>query len=197
MSGSKTELANEYPQLIGGQLRVQSGTNSQNSLSIPVTNPATEQTFAHAPKASEEDLDEAVFAARRAFGSWSALPYEKRKEYLLRFAAAIEEDAKEIAKILTMEQGKPFTNSLAEISSSVSRVRSNVELGPLVPDILHEDEKSRTEVHHVPLGVVAAITPWNFPVLIAVSKLSSALLTGNTVVVMQFSLASNATENRS
>jgi len=169
--------AEQFPQLINGELRPVS------SMVIPVINPATELPFACAPDATQSDLDDAIKAAKAAFPSWSQLSYHERVEYLERFADNFKAEAKDIAEVLTKEQGKPFSNALAEIHGAAGRVADLVSDGPLETEVLYEDDSSRTEIQRVPFGVVAAITPWNFPVLIAVSKLASALLTGNTVVV--------------
>ncbi|GAB5354952.1 hypothetical protein AAMO2058_000163900 [Amorphochlora amoebiformis] len=178
ISADLLKTAESYPQLIDGELKV-----SKAERCIPIINPATEEIFACAPDATEDELNEAVEAAKRVFPSWSALSHDERLAYLEKFAAEISKNSEEIARVLTMEQGKPLVMALGEVKSAGGRVGVIKSVGPLEPEILYEDEKSRTTVSRVPVGVVAAITPWNFPVLIAVSKLASALLVGNTVVL--------------
>eukprot|EP00467_Chlorarachnion_reptans_P002244 CAMPEP_0114517228 /NCGR_PEP_ID=MMETSP0109-20121206/17775_1 /TAXON_ID=29199 /ORGANISM="Chlorarachnion reptans, Strain CCCM449" /LENGTH=547 /DNA_ID=CAMNT_0001697721 /DNA_START=30 /DNA_END=1673 /DNA_ORIENTATION=+ len=177
VADSILKTAEEYPMLIDGKLRQGSAGTS------PVVNPATEQPFAHVPSAGMEDLNDAVVAAKRAFPLWSKLDYDEKVTYLEKFAEELKKDAETIATLLTKEQGKPYASALAEVKASVDRIATVSTLGPLQPEVLHEDEKTRTEVHRVPRGVAAAITPWNFPVLIAASKAASALLSGNTVVI--------------
>mmetsp|Transcript_35062 Transcript_35062/g.56815 ORF Transcript_35062/g.56815 Transcript_35062/m.56815 type:complete len:361 (+) Transcript_35062:1-1083(+) len=172
------QTADDFPMLIDGKLRTKGSAGVS-----PVINPATEEPFAYAPSASIDDLNDAVMAAKGAFSSWSTLDYESKVAYLERFALEVKKDAENIATILTKEQGKPYASALGEIKASADRIATVSALGPLEAEVLHEDEKTRTEVHRVPRGVVAAITPWNFPVLIAASKAASALLSGNTVVI--------------
>jgi acyl-CoA reductase-like NAD-dependent aldehyde dehydrogenase len=150
--------------------------------SFPVVNPATEQTIVNCPAASAAQIDAAVDAARHAFAAWKQTSIEQRRELLYRCAKVIHEHREELAKLLTSEQGKPLSNALEEIESTVEELQNIAKIS--VPNvILQDDAEGRVEVHHKPLGVVAAITPWNYPAYIALSNISMALLAGNTIVL--------------
>jgi acyl-CoA reductase-like NAD-dependent aldehyde dehydrogenase len=149
---------------------------------IEVINPATGQPFAMAPRADEAMLDRAVSAARKAFPAWSARPIEERAAMLESLAAALEARATEFAQLLTSEQGKPLDQAMFEIMASVMITRTFRDMR-LPPKVLRNEGDNTVVEHRRPLGVVAAITPWNFPVILLINKLAPALLAGNCMVV--------------
>lgn len=149
---------------------------------FPVIDPATGQPFADAPLASAADLDAAVAAARRAFPGWAATPIEDRAAAILAIADAIEAAKDELARLLSAEQGKPVPNAVGEIMGALAWARATAGLRPAV-DVLKDDDSVRVEVHRKPLGVVASISPWNFPVMIAIWHIIPGLVAGNTVVM--------------
>lgn len=147
-----------------------------------VVNPATEEVFAQAPDCSREQLDEAVGAAQTAFRTWKATPIAERKAILVRMAEAIEGIADELKHLLTREQGKPLADARGEIVRSALWFREFAKKD--LPVEVFQDETGRKyETRRVPLGVVGAITPWNFPLALGVWKIAPALLAGNTIVV--------------
>lgn len=150
--------------------------------SFAVIDPATGAPFADAPLASRADLDRAVDAARRAFPGWAATPIEERAQAILAIADALEAAKDELAKLLSNEQGKPIPNAGGEIMGSVGWARATAALRPPV-DVIKDDDSVRVEVRRKPLGVVGSISPWNFPVMIAIWHIIPALLSGNTVVM--------------
>lgn len=147
-----------------------------------VIDPATGKPFANAPLASRDDLDAAVAAARRAFPKWAATPIEDRARAILDIADALEAARDELASLLSREQGKPLANAAGEIMGSVGWARATAALRPPV-EVIKDDDSTRIEVHRKPLGVVGSISPWNFPVMIAIWHIIPALLSGNTVVM--------------
>ena len=148
-----------------------------------VFNPATGKVLAKAPSASAEQLDEAGAAAKAAFPSWSALGYDARQRYLEAYADALEAHRDELARLLVLEQGKPLaTGAEPEVDQSISWIRQ-IAARRIPVEIVEETDTHVVELHHVPLGVVGAITPWNFPVLLALWKVAPALITGNTMVM--------------
>ena len=149
---------------------------------FPVINPATAQPFAHCPKADEAMLDRAVLAAGRAFGGWSASPVEERAALLLRLADAMEIRLEDFAALLTREQGKPLAQAHMELLGSIGTLRAFSAMRTETR-LLREREGSHVVEHRRPLGVVAAITPWNFPLILLMNKLGPALVTGNTLVI--------------
>lgn len=149
---------------------------------IDVRNPATGEVFAQAPAAGADDLDRAVAAASHAFEQWSRTPVAERKALLVKAARIIDDHADELAALFTREQGRPLPGAAAEIKGAAMWLKAGTMLD--IPVEVTEDTVTRRiEVHHVPLGVVCAIVPWNFPVLLAIWKIGPALLAGNTIVV--------------
>lgn len=146
-----------------------------------VTNPATEQVVAACPRADARLLEQAVAAAKAAFPTWSARSIGERRRLLIELADALAARAGEFARLLTQEQGKPLVYATGEVDSAVGMLRTFASMD-LPVKVLKETERSRIIEHRTPLGVVAAITPWNFPVAILINKLAPALLAGNTVV---------------
>jgi acyl-CoA reductase-like NAD-dependent aldehyde dehydrogenase len=151
--------------------------------SFAVMNPATGAALAQAPAATGEQLDEAVAAAKTAFKSWSVLSYDERQTYLNAYADALEVHRDELARLLTLEQGKPLKSGAEpEVDQAISWIRQ-IAARRIPVEILEDTDSHTVELHHTPLGVVGAITPWNFPVLLALWKVAPALLTGNTMVI--------------
>lgn len=148
-----------------------------------VFNPATGQVFAKAPSGSPEQLEAAITAAKGAFKTWSVLSYEQRQSYLDAYADALQEHRDELARLLTLEQGKPLTTMAEpEVDQAISWIRQ-IAARRIPVEIVEENDNHIVELHHTPLGVVGAITPWNFPVLLALWKVAPALITGNTMVI--------------
>lgn len=151
--------------------------------SFDVINPATGKVFAKAPAASAEQLEEAIAAAKTAFKSWSAISYDERQVYLNRYADALQQHRDELVHLLTLEQGKPLNTMAApEVDQAISYIRQ-IAVRRIPVEIVEENDVHVVELHHVPLGVVGGITPWNFPVLLALWKVAPALITGNTFVL--------------
>jgi acyl-CoA reductase-like NAD-dependent aldehyde dehydrogenase len=149
---------------------------------FPVLDPATEEVIAQAPKCSRGQLDEAFAAAARAFPAWSA-DGQRRRELLMRAAQDLDAFASEIIPVLTAEQGKPLGDSSFEAALPGRWFRHYAGLGVPEDEVLQEDEIVVSILQRRPVGVIAAITPWNFPLYQAVEKLAPALMAGNTVVL--------------
>jgi acyl-CoA reductase-like NAD-dependent aldehyde dehydrogenase len=164
-----------YSMLIDGKLVDGDG-------SMEVINPATGVLLAMCPRASEAQLDAAVAAAKRAQTAWANLPIEDRQAALVRLADALEAQLDEFARLLTSEQGKPLAEAIAEVTYTAAFIRHFATQNPKV-EIVENGPDRRVEIHRAPLGVVGAIVPWNFPLLLIAFKLPPALLTGNTIVV--------------
>ena len=148
-----------------------------------VINPADGSVAGLAPLAGPDQLDRAIDAATRAFRTWKKTTEKKRRQACLAVADRIEEHAEELAHLLTLEQGKPLNGlgSRWEIGGAVAWTRYTAGLS-LPTKVLQDDNEGRVELHRKPIGVVGSITPWNFPVLIAIWHIIPALVTGNTVV---------------
>lgn len=165
----------DYRLLIDGAL-------VEGDLTMEVINPANEQVLAECPRASQAQLDRAVAAARAAFPSWSATPIAERKAVVAAIADVIEANAKELAQLLTQEQGKPLADATGEIYGTAAFFRYFTTLD-LPVQVLDDSEGRRVEAHRKPLGVVGAIVPWNFPMILMAFKLPPALIAGNTLVL--------------
>ncbi len=146
-----------------------------------VVDPAAGEVFARAPECSREQLDEAMDAATRAGRAWRA-DEGGRVAGLHAMADALDKGAEELAGLLTAEQGKPLGAARIEISETTRWLRAAATLELPVETIL-DDGSARAVLRRRPIGVVAAITPWNYPLLLAGWKLGPALRAGNTVVL--------------
>ncbi|MEJ7925722.1 aldehyde dehydrogenase family protein [Sphingobium sp. AN641] len=149
--------------------------------SFDVINPATAEVFARCPKADEALLERAVAAAKGALPAWSARSMDDRAALILALADALEERSGEFASLLTREQGKPLDQAGYEIMGSIYTLRAFAQMR-IAPRTLRNDNGNSVIEHRTPLGVIAAITPWNFPVILLMNKLAPALLTGNTMI---------------
>eukprot|EP01037_Dinobryon_pediforme_P010161 gene10161-10230_t len=149
---------------------------------LDVVDPATGAVFATCACASEAQFEQAVAAAAAAFPAWAATPVEHRSVIMVRIAEAIEANLDTLARLLTSEQGKPLDDARAEVGGAAWFMRNYAD-ARLPVEVREDSETRRVELHRVPLGVVAAIVPWNFPFLIGTNKLGAALITGNTVVL--------------
>jgi acyl-CoA reductase-like NAD-dependent aldehyde dehydrogenase len=165
----------DFAMLIGGAME-------RGSANFAVVNPATEEEFAHAPDASEADLDRAVAAARAAFPVWSTTPIDERRVALRAMAKALVDHQDALMRLLTQEQGKPHADALGEVLGAAHWLEGAASLD--IPVTVNEDSEVRySETRRVPIGVVGAIAPWNYPLLLAMFKVGPALLTGNTLVL--------------
>lgn len=157
------------------------GQQQGSADSFGVLNPATEQVFAHAPAATPAQLEAAVAAAKRAFRTWRT-DEQARRQALRTAADRVQAHAKEIGRTLTLEQGKPLALATGEVLGASVQLRNVADM-PLPHEVTRDNDKGRIEICYRPHGVVAGITPWNFPILIAMTKIAPALLAGNTVVL--------------
>jgi acyl-CoA reductase-like NAD-dependent aldehyde dehydrogenase len=165
----------DYKLLINGAL-------VEGAATMPVLNPATEEVLADCPTASEAQLNEAVEAAQAGFQIWKNTPIEERRAKLGEIADIIEANSEDLARILTQEQGKPLEDAMGEIMGASMFFRYFQSLD-LPVEILEDSDTQRVEIHRNPLGVVGAIIPWNFPVILLAFKLPAALLGGNSIII--------------
>jgi len=149
---------------------------------LDVVNPATAKPFVTIGRADAAQLEEAVAAAKAAQPTWAALGYEARGALIAKLADALEAQKDELAHLLTTEQGKPLKQAMGEIIGGIHQLR-HYAAQRHAPTVVKETPKVRVLEHRTPLGVVAAITPWNFPFLMVTQKVGPALITGNTVVL--------------
>jgi len=158
------------------------GKLEDGDLTMDVINPATGESFATCPRASKDQLNRAVAAAKAAFPAWSKTPIAERKQALTAIADVIQANAGELARLLTQEQGKPIGDATGEVYGAAAFFRYFTSLD-LPVKLIDDSEGRKVEAHRRPLGVIGAIVPWNFPLILMAFKVPAALLAGNTVVL--------------
>lgn len=164
-----------FPMIINGQAVTAQAT-------LDVLNPATEQVAGRIFDCSRTQLDDTVTAARAAFTGWRSTPYADRQNALRAIAGVLMDNIEELKLLLTAEQGKPHAAAEAEIGAAawwISQI-ADMELPVAITDAM---PGQRSVTRQVPLGVVGAIVPWNFPILLAIWKIGPALLTGNSLIL--------------
>ena len=154
------------------------------STTFDVINPATGKLLDTCPNSTEEQLDNAVAAANVAFKSWSQTSDQVRVNALNKMADLVAENAEELAKVLTQEQGKPLkgVGSEFEVDAVIGWLRATAAMS-IEPKILEDGDERQAVLFRKPVGVVASITPWNWPLMIAIWHLAPAIRVGCTVVI--------------
>ncbi|MEZ5190359.1 MAG: aldehyde dehydrogenase family protein [Schumannella sp.] len=149
-----------------------------------IHDPATGEVIGRAPAHTTANLDAAVVAARAAQPGWNALGHEKRIAILNAIADRIDANAEALAQLLSREQGKPLNgpNARFEVGACSAWLRATAAT-PLEPEVLVDDGETRAELVYRPVGVVGAIGPWNWPLMIGIWQIAPSLRMGNTVVV--------------
>ncbi len=160
---------------------------SSTGQTAALVSPRDEKEIARLPLANEDDVDHAIRAARATFdsGVWSQISPRARGEVLIHWADLLEEHRDEMALLIALEMGKPVTDAWStEMKTTIGVIRW---YGELADKLMDESPRGRENVLALvtrePLGVIAAITPWNFPMTLASFKLPAALVAGNTVVL--------------
>ncbi len=168
-------MVTQYKNLINGKMVATSET-------LDVLNPANEEVIGQVPACGNEELDSAVIAARTAFKTWSRTSIETRREAIMAISATIKENADELFRLLTAEQGKPHQQAKSEIygAAAISAAQSTLTLED---EITEDSEQRLSRTRRVPVGVVGGIVPWNFPVMMAIQKIAPAMLSGCTIVL--------------
>ena len=149
-----------------------------------VVDAATREPIGRAPVHTVEQLDDAVARAKAAQPAWDALGHAERSALLQRVADVIDANAEPLARLLSREQGKPLNgpNARFEVGACSAWLRTAAAT-PLEPEVVVDDGETRAELHYRAIGVVGAIGPWNWPLMIGIWQIAPALRMGNTVVV--------------
>lgn len=158
---------------------------AQQRKTEPVINPATQETLGHLPHASQADLDFALESAQTAFESWRHSSPMERSEILRKVAQLCRDNAQEIGRNITLDQGKPLTESVAEVINCSEHAEWHAEecrriYGRIIPP---RNPAVRQMVVREPIGVCAAFTPWNFPFNQAIRKITAAIGAGCTIII--------------
>ncbi|WP_017793528.1 aldehyde dehydrogenase family protein [Leucobacter salsicius] len=158
--------------------------SAQSGETREVFDPATGELIAEAPVNDVATLEAAIDKAEATQPSWAALSDEERIAYLHKAADAIEAAAEPLAELLSREQGKPLNgpNARFEVGGCVAWTRAAADT-PLPVEVIVDDESGYAEMHYRPLGVVGAISPWNWPMMISIWQIAPSLRMGNTVVI--------------
>ncbi|WP_066289653.1 aldehyde dehydrogenase family protein [Arthrobacter sp. B6] len=149
-----------------------------------ILDPATGEIVGEAPVHDLEYLEQAVAGAQNAQPAWAALGHDARSAALLKAADAVERSAEELARLLSREQGKPLNgpNARFEVGACAAWLRAAATIR-LEPEMVVDDGETRAELHYKPIGIVGAIGPWNWPMMITIWQIAPALRMGNAVVV--------------
>jgi len=154
---------------------------STGSTTIDVINSATEEVMGRVPEATPEDVDKAVAAAKRALGTWSTTSVEERSKYIQRIAEGLQARTMDIANVVAQELGMPINLSMI-IQAGLPTVTFS-SMQQLIDEIKWEEQVGNSLVIKEPIGVVGAITPWNYPLHQIANKVAPALAAGCTVVL--------------
>ncbi len=161
--------------------------DAESGATFETINPATGQVIARIAECGAADVDRAVKAARKAFdsGSWSRMAPAERKKRLVRFGDLVEKHSEELALLETLDMGKPIRDSLSiDMPLSATCLRWYGEaIDKLYDEIAPTAPSALALIRRVPVGVVAAIVPWNFPLLMAVWKIAPVLAAGNSIIL--------------
>lgn len=169
-----------YPMYLDGKW-----VGNDNEVFTEIINPATKEVLGAVPIGGAFEAEQAIDAAHKAFKSWSKKTADERYQILMKWYQLIDENKHEIAKIMTMEQGKPLKEALGEVQYANGFISWYAEEGKRIygETIPASHPNKRILVRKEPVGVVAAITPWNFPAAMITRKVAPALAAGCTCVV--------------
>ncbi|HET6497793.1 MAG TPA: aldehyde dehydrogenase family protein [Coriobacteriia bacterium] len=178
----------EIPQELNDRANLIAGVwaNAASGATFPVTSPVSGEVLANVPRCDRFDVDRAVAAAKAAWPAFKAVPTYERSALVNRMAELIREQAEVIAGVITMEQGKPYeTEALPEVLETALNFQLAAEdvVRHETPGIPMRDPNKRVITFREPFGVMAMVTPWNFPTVIPSEYIGPALATGNTLVM--------------
>ena len=158
---------------------------SSNGETYEVLNPANEEIIGHASKASPQDVEKALKSAEKGLEVWRKTPPWQRAYILRRIADKMREKQDTLAKWMTLEVGKPFAEAKGEVNGAADIYEWNAEETKRIYGQTVESrfEDTRVHVYYQPVGVVAALVPWNFPLVLSARKISTALAAGCSVIV--------------
>ena len=179
-SQTSSPALGSYRMYIDGQW-----SNGESTETIEVENPANEEIIATIPAGTVNDAQHALEAAKRAQPKWAALPPIERAKLLHKLADAVLAQRDHLARIVTLEQGKPIKEALGEVGATETFLRYAAESARRIEgDIMPSDNPNEEVwIRRVPYGVVVALTAWNYPSALVTRKIGPALVAGNTVVV--------------
>ena len=172
-------MYSKFGQFIDGKWQ-----QAEKSETYDVINPATEEIIGQASKASSVDVNKALSSAEEGFASWKTKPAWERAKVIRKIADLIRERGDELAHWMTLEVGKPYADAIAEVNASADIFEWNAEETKRIYGQTVESrfENTRVLINYQPVGVVAALVPWNFPIMLAARKISTAMAAGCSVI---------------
>jgi len=172
-------MYNRFGQFIDGRWQ-----QSEKKETYDVINPATEEVIGKASKATSVDVNKALKSAEKGFSVWKKLSPWDRAKIIRKIADLMRKKNNELAKWMTLETGKPISESLAEVNGSADIFEWNAEETKRIygQTVQSRFEDTRVIINYEPVGVVAALSPWNFPLILASRKISTALAAGCSVI---------------
>ena len=172
-------MYDKFGQYINGKWQ-----KSSSKETYEVINPATEEVIGKASKASSLDVEKALESAEKGFAEWKKFSPWDRATIIRKMADLIRKKNNELAKWMTLETGKPLAEGLAEVSGSADIFEWNAEETKRIygQTVQSRFENTRVIINYEPVGVVAALSPWNFPLILAARKISTALAAGCSVI---------------
>jgi len=172
-------MYNKFGQFIDGKWQ-----QSEKKETYDVINPATEEVIGKASKATPADVDKALKSAEKGFAAWKKFSPWDRAKIIRKIADLMRKKNNELAKWMTLETGKPMSESLAEVNGSADIFEWNAEETKRIygQTVQSRFENTRVIINYEPVGVVAALSPWNFPLILASRKISTALAAGCSVI---------------
>lgn len=173
MAGSNLSFQS-FSNIINGECR----SSEKTTFSV---DPSTESKLWEVPVASVLEVEESVKSAKEAFKTWSAVPFKERVQKIYQWKELYTKHVEEFTELLMAECGKPRAVASGEANEILALFDHHLQLR--IPEERIEDETRIVTTSHVPVGVVAAICPWNFPLVLSVGKMLPALLTGCTIIV--------------
>jgi acyl-CoA reductase-like NAD-dependent aldehyde dehydrogenase len=166
-----------FPMIIDGLK--EEGINKES-----IKNPANQDVVGYVTNCTPEQLDKAVIAASIAQKAWAAMPDNERQQACQKISQVITENREELAQLLTLEQGKPLKGLGSEFEVGGAAAWADHAASLELPiKVLEENDDKRIEQHRVPVGVVGSITPWNWPLMIAIWHVAPAIRAGNSVII--------------
>jgi len=172
-------MYSKFGQFINGKWQ-----QSEKKETYDVINPSTEEVIGKVSKASPSDVDKALKSAEKGFAVWKKFSPWERAKIIRKIADLMRKKNNELAKWMTLETGKPMAESLAEVSGSADIFEWNAEETKRIygQTVQSRFENTRVIINYEPVGVVAALSPWNFPLVLAARKISTALAAGCSVI---------------
>jgi malonate-semialdehyde dehydrogenase (acetylating)/methylmalonate-semialdehyde dehydrogenase len=177
--GTRKSPAPALKNYIGGK-----PVDSLAASSLPVTNPSTGEEIASVPLSAAPDVDAAVRAAAAAFPAWSAIPIKERAQVFYRYKTLLERDAKALSALVHEENGKIMSEAAAEVEKSIEVTEFACSMPQIAAgEILEVSRGVECRIDRHPIGVVASISPFNFPNMVPNWTIPNALVLGNTMIL--------------